>query len=102
MAVCIHISNTSRRSLIAVNLNLLSNVFVHAFTDGRDTDPKSGVRFIKNLQDHLDKTGTGKIATVSGRYYAMDRDKRWERVKLAYDALVNGKGASGNNAFADH
>ncbi len=76
----------------------VSNVFVHAFTDGRDTDPKSGIRFIKNLQDHLDKTGTGKIATVSGRYYAMDRDKRWERVKLAYDALVNGKGASGNSA----
>ena len=76
----------------------VSNVFIHAFTDGRDTDPKSGIGFIKNLQDHLDKTGTGKIATVSGRYYAMDRDKRWERVKLAYDALVNGKGASGNSA----
>jgi len=77
----------------------LTSVFVHAFTDGRDTDPKSGVRFIKNLQDHLDATGVGKIATVSGRYYAMDRDKRWERVKLAYDALVNGKGGSGNSAL---
>jgi 2,3-bisphosphoglycerate-independent phosphoglycerate mutase len=76
----------------------LTSVFIHAFTDGRDTDPKSGVRFIKNLQDHLDITGTGKIATVSGRYYAMDRDKRWERVKLAYDALVNGKGGHGSSA----
>jgi 2,3-bisphosphoglycerate-independent phosphoglycerate mutase len=77
----------------------VSDVFVHAFTDGRDTDPKSGIRFLKNLQDHLDTTGTGKIATVSGRYYAMDRDKRWERVKLAYDALVNGKGITGNSAL---
>jgi 2,3-bisphosphoglycerate-independent phosphoglycerate mutase len=77
----------------------VANVFVHAFTDGRDTDPKSGIRFIKNLQDHLDATGIGKIASVSGRYYAMDRDKRWERVKLAYDALVNGKGGSGNSAL---
>jgi len=77
----------------------VSQVFIHAFTDGRDTDPKSGYGFIKNLQDHLDLTGTGKIATVSGRYYAMDRDKRWERVKLAYDALVKSKGTPGNNAL---
>jgi 2,3-bisphosphoglycerate-independent phosphoglycerate mutase len=77
----------------------LSAVFIHAFTDGRDTDPKSGHGFIKNLQQHLDKTGTGKIATVSGRYYAMDRDKRWERVKLAYDALVNSKGGHGQSAL---
>lgn len=72
--------------------NGLSAVYIHAFTDGRDTDPKSGLGFIKELQAHLDKTGAGKIATVSGRYYAMDRDKRWERVKLAYDALVNAEG----------
>jgi 2,3-bisphosphoglycerate-independent phosphoglycerate mutase len=77
----------------------LQNVFIHAFTDGRDTDPKSGYGFIHELQAHLDLTGTGKIATVSGRYYAMDRDKRWERVKLAYDALVNGKGATGSSAL---
>jgi len=76
----------------------VSKVFVHAFTDGRDADPKSGLGFIQELQDHLDKTKTGKIATVSGRYYAMDRDKRWERVRLAYDALVNGRGGSGNSA----
>src|SRR6185295_5683521 len=61
----------------------LKDVFIHAFTDGRDTDPKSGLGFIKDLQAHLNKT-IGKIASVSGRYYAMDRDKRWERVKMAY------------------
>ena len=67
------------------------NVLIHAFTDGRDTDPKSGVRYIKELQEHLNKS-TGNIATITGRYYAMDRDKRWERIKIAYDALVNGIG----------
>ena len=75
----------------------LQNVFVHAFTDGRDTDPKSGLGFIKELEEHLNKT-TGKIATVSGRYYAMDRDKRWERVKLAYDVMVNGTGEKSDDA----
>ena len=67
----------------------LTNVLIHAFTDGRDTDPKSGLGFLNDLQNHLN-ISTGKIATVTGRYYAMDRDKRWERVKLAYDGLVNG------------
>lgn len=76
----------------------LTNVFIHAFTDGRDTDPKSGLAFLKELQQHLD-TSTGIIASVSGRYYAMDRDKRWERVKLAYDALVNGVGEKATNAI---
>lgn len=77
----------------------LTNVFIHAFTDGRDTDPKSGLGFITELQEHLN-TSTGKIASVSGRYYAMDRDKRWERVKLAYDALVNGIGEKATDAIA--
>jgi 2,3-bisphosphoglycerate-independent phosphoglycerate mutase len=77
----------------------LRDVFIHAFTDGRDTDPRSGLGFIGELQDHLDKT-TGKIATVSGRYYAMDRDKRWERVRRAYDALVRGKGEQATDALA--
>lgn len=76
----------------------LENVYVHAFTDGRDTDPKSGINFLKDLQQHLEKT-TGKIATVTGRYYAMDRDKRWERIKVAYDALVNRKGEITNDIF---
>src|SRR6476660_9101403 len=69
----------------------LENVYVHVFTDGRDTDPKSGIDFLADLQQHLKNT-TGQIATITGRYYAMDRDKRWERIKLAYDALVNRKG----------
>ena len=69
----------------------LTNVFIHAFTDGRDTDPKSGQCYVESLETHLKKS-VGKIASVSGRYYAMDRDKRWERIKIAYDALVNGKG----------
>ena len=76
----------------------LQEVYVHAFTDGRDTDPHSGLNFIKNLQQHLDET-VGKIASISGRYYAMDRDRRWERVKLAYDAMVNGEGNKSTNAI---
>jgi 2,3-bisphosphoglycerate-independent phosphoglycerate mutase len=74
----------------------LKDVLVHAFTDGRDVDPKSGYGFISELEDHLKET-TGSLATVTGRYYAMDRDKRWERVKLAYDALVHGKGEHTND-----
>lgn len=77
----------------------LQQVYIHAFTDGRDTDPKSGLGFLRDLQLHLNKT-TGKIATVSGRYYAMDRDKRWERVKLAYDVLVHGIGEKATDAIA--
>jgi len=69
----------------------LKNVFIHAFMDGRDTDPKSGLGFIENLEKVCKKTGV-KIASVVGRYYAMDRDKRWERIKWAYDLLVSGKG----------
>jgi 2,3-bisphosphoglycerate-independent phosphoglycerate mutase len=69
----------------------LNDVFVHAFTDGRDCDPKSGAGFLADLEQHMSHT-TGKIASVTGRYYAMDRDKRWERVKLAYDAMVYGEG----------
>lgn len=69
----------------------LTRVFIHAFTDGRDTDPKSGLGFLTGLREHMQQT-VGEIASITGRYYAMDRDKRWERVKLAYDALVNGTG----------
>ncbi|MCU0442378.1 MAG: 2,3-bisphosphoglycerate-independent phosphoglycerate mutase [Bacteroidia bacterium] len=65
--------------------------YFHAFTDGRDTDPKSGLQFLTRMNEVLTNTG-GRLASVTGRYYAMDRDKRWERVKLAYDALVNGVG----------
>ncbi len=76
----------------------LENVFIHAFTDGRDTDPKSGFGFVENVEQHL-ALSVGKIATVSGRYYAMDRDKRWERVKLAYDALVHAVGPTATSAL---
>lgn len=75
------------------------NVFVHAFTDGRDTDPKGGVQYVEDLQNHMN-TSTGVLATITGRYYAMDRDKRWERIKLAYDALVNGIGKESKDAVA--
>ncbi len=74
----------------------LSNTYVHAFTDGRDVDPKSGYGFLTELQEHIEHTNT-KLATVTGRYYAMDRDKRWERVKLAYDAVVNSVGEKSTN-----
>jgi len=69
----------------------VGDLFVHAFLDGRDTDPRSGLGFLKELIAHL-SANTGHLASVIGRYYAMDRDKRWERVKLAYDLLVNGQG----------
>ncbi len=75
----------------------LENVFIHAFTDGRDCDPKSGAEFIQNLELHIKDTPI-QIASVIGRYYAMDRDKRWERVKLAYDLIVNGTGKSVRSA----
>ena len=77
---------------IAREYGVSDRTYVHCFMDGRDTDPHSGKGFIAQLEEHLSKTG-GKIATVIGRYYAMDRDKRWERVKVAYDALVEGVGA---------
>ena len=70
----------------------VQNTFVHCFMDGRDTDPKSGKGFIADLQKHCDEVGVGQIASIIGRFYAMDRDKRWERVKVAYDQLVEGKG----------
>ena len=70
----------------------IEKTYVHCFMDGRDTDPKSGLGFIKELEDHMQKTA-GTIASIVGRYYAMDRDNRWERVKEAYDLIVNGKGA---------
>jgi len=85
-----HIEHLKALTQIAKDYGL-EKVFIHAFTDGRDTDPKGGLAYLTDLSQHLEKT-TGKIATVVGRYYAMDRDKRWERVKLAYDAMVHGTG----------
>lgn len=69
----------------------MDRVLIHAFTDGRDTDPKGGLGYLTDLMNHL-KTSAGTLTTITGRYYAMDRDKRWERVKLAYDALVHATG----------
>ncbi len=77
----------------------LSNVFIHCFMDGRDTDPRSGKGFIEEVENHCAKS-TGKIASIIGRYYAMDRDKRWERVKVAYDLIVNGIGEKANDMVA--
>ncbi len=78
---------------IAVAQGLNANqIFIHAFTDGRDTDPKSGYAYLKELIDFLKEKNCGRMASVCGRYYAMDRDNRWERVKLAYDLLTEGKG----------
>ncbi|MBD5271766.1 MAG: 2,3-bisphosphoglycerate-independent phosphoglycerate mutase [Bacteroides sp.] len=74
----------------------LDKVFIHCFMDGRDTDPRSGAGFLQEVEDHCAKSA-GKIASVIGRFYAMDRDKRWERVKEAYDLLVDGKGKKTDN-----
>jgi len=76
----------------------LPRVRVHAFLDGRDTPPRSGLGFTEDLQAFLDATRSGQIATASGRFYAMDRDKRWDRVKLAFDAMVRSKGPRATSA----
>jgi len=78
----------------------ISNCCVHCFMDGRDTDPMAGKGFIIDLQQHMQTAGTGVVATVIGRYYAMDRDKHWDRIKLAYDLIVNGKGREQDDIVA--
>ena len=70
----------------------VNQTFVHCFMDGRDTDPKSGIGFIQQLIDKCNEAGNAVIASIIGRFYAMDRDKRWERVKVAYDLLISGEG----------
>lgn len=70
----------------------IEHVYIHYFGDGRDTAPRSATKYIQQLQDYIKEVGVGEIATVAGRYYAMDRDKRWDRVKIAVDALTEGKG----------
>ncbi|HET9054123.1 MAG TPA: 2,3-bisphosphoglycerate-independent phosphoglycerate mutase, partial [Cyclobacteriaceae bacterium] len=93
-----HIGHLKGLCTIAHN-NGIKNLFIHAFTDGRDTDPKGGLHYLTDLQAHLAKT-TGKIASIVGRYFAMDRDRRWERVKLAYDLLVHGIGEPATSVSA--
>ena len=93
----IHSHITHLKGLITAASNAeVKKLYVHAFTDGRDTDPKSGLGFIKEIEAHLEQN-TGELASVIGRYYAMDRDNRWERVKLGYDAMVNGVGLQTRN-----
>jgi 2,3-bisphosphoglycerate-independent phosphoglycerate mutase len=77
-------------------------VYVHFFGDGRDTDPKSGAGYMRELLDEFESLKYGKLGTVVGRYYAMDRDKRWERIQIALEALTEGKGTQGSdNPVAD-
>ncbi|RBW55247.1 2,3-bisphosphoglycerate-independent phosphoglycerate mutase [Tenacibaculum sp. E3R01] len=83
--------------LTAANDHDLKKVYLHAFTDGRDCDPKSGKFFINDIQEHMKQT-TGELASITGRYYAMDRDNRWERIQLAYNALIHGDGIKSSNA----
>ena len=78
--------------------NQVERVFVHAFMDGRDTPPNSGAGFLEDLQKAIREYNVGKIATVSGRYYAMDRDRRWERIAKAYNAMVFGDAEGGKYA----
>ena len=80
--------------------NNLKEVYVHAFLDGRDTSPTAGVKYLKELQEKMQKLGVGKLATVVGRYYAMDRDKRWDRTQKAYAALVKGEGKYTDDIFS--
>lgn len=77
----------------------VDRLFVHVFTDGRDTSPTSGEGYVRELEAYMAQSGLGVIGTVSGRYYAMDRDRRWERLKLAYDALVHGEGLRAASAL---
>lgn len=78
--------------------NGLENVYVHAFLDGRDTPPASGKDFVATLEEKMAEIGVGKIASLSGRYYAMDRDNNWDRVQKAYDSLVKGEGVKATSA----
>lgn len=91
----VHSHNSHLYGLLKMaKINGIENVYIHVFLDGRDTPPTSGKSFIQELQNKINEIGVGKIATLSGRYYAMDRDNRWNRVQQAYDAIVMGKGES--------
>ena len=100
----VHSHNTHLYALLEMaKRHGLKKVYVHCFLDGRDTPPESGKDFVQALQNKMDEIGVGKIATVSGRYYAMDRDNRWDRIERAYVALTKGEGvtaASGVEAVA--
>ena len=89
----VHSHNSHLYALLRfANKEGLEKVFVHAFLDGRDTPPTSGKEYIKSLEEQMREIGTGKIASVMGRYYSMDRDNRWDRVEKAYNVMTTGKG----------
>jgi len=89
----VHSSNKHLWELLRMaKLNQLEEVYLHAFMDGRDTLPNSGLGFMQGFQEKAKEIEIGKVATIIGRYYVMDRDNRWDRVQKAYDAMVNGKG----------
>lgn len=95
----VHSHNTHLYALLQLaKRNGLEKVFVHLFLDGRDTPPASGADYALQLEEKMREIGVGKIATVMGRYYAMDRDKRWERVQEAYAAMVLGRGTTATDA----
>lgn len=95
----VHSHNTHLYGLLELaKRNGLENVYVHCFLDGRDTPPASGKSYVEQLQAKMDEIGVGSIASLMGRYYVMDRDSRWDRVELAYKALVYGEGNTGTNA----
>ncbi|MFO7160453.1 MAG: 2,3-bisphosphoglycerate-independent phosphoglycerate mutase [[Clostridium] cellulosi] len=97
----VHSHNTHLYALLELaKRNGIDKVYVHCFMDGRDVPPTSGKEYVKELQKKLNEIGVGKIATVMGRYYAMDRDNRWERVAKAYDAIVNGEGVKNPDPVA--
>ena len=94
----VHSHNTHLYALLEMaKRHGLSKVYVHCFLDGRDTPPESGKDFVQALQDKMEEIGVGQIATVSGRYYAMDRDNRWDRIEKAYAALTKGEGVTANS-----
>ena len=96
----VHSHNTHLYALLELaKRHGLEKVYVHCFTDGRDTSPESGKDYIQELQDKMDSIGCGKIATVGGRYYAMDRDNHWDRVEKAYRAMTLGEGVTANSAL---
>ncbi|SHK43654.1 2,3-bisphosphoglycerate-independent phosphoglycerate mutase [Paramaledivibacter caminithermalis] len=96
----VHSHNTHLYALLKLAKSKgLSKIYIHCFLDGRDVPPSSAIEYINELEEKIKEIGVGKIATISGRYYAMDRDKRWDRVKLTYDAIVLGEGQKANSAI---
>lgn len=95
----VHSHNTHLYALLQLaKRNKLEKVYVHCFLDGRDTPPSSGAAYVAQLEEKMREIGVGQVASVMGRYYAMDRDKRWDRVQTAYQALVLGKGETARDA----